>query len=700
MIPQKLAIGFSIAVLTLLTACGGGEQVLPAATPEPETKVVSDQEPRHQSLMLRLTSPEVDLITDLDLVSVSGVTSPDATVSVNGRLALPDAQGKFSISLDRPKSGNPMTVEVVASSITGEYESRVRPVIFSDGSGVFGSVTAVTPSKITILTDSGPVTLGYDAATTVRMHGWDSPSAADIAMGTSVAVLADGSRALSVLAVPGRPVRTRHFTGMVAGTGSAGSGFGPSLTLRDDSGRQITATTADGLDPAPVGELVTVVLVQDLSKGSLTVAAFDTAIAGAGRLNEALALTQEVGASESAANRSALRGRLIEHGVRNMSMLVNGRREAVAKTNEFYAILFSQHQIGAPSADVTGLVSTIDSGTGRVTVQPESGPAVMVKLSETTQVAFFGERIRSGQLDLASRVTVRYALSRGDASRITVLAGNALPSGVSAQLALIADRGEVHGTLIEVGTNSATIAILDPATGKRLSLQTAGAVVLWNGSPADLDSYSEGASVFARFSPDSNRLLELEPAEPGTGAPLSGGELVSGVVHSFIPKIVEGNLTIRTPDGRLRAFTHRPETVIRRDGGHVSVNEVQLGDQVRPNTRVRLADTPVGRPTEIVMLSLKAPEPGQITGFIRGVSKGPDGEVRITVSDIWLKLFSLRVGPNTGITREGQALAIPDLAVGQEITQASYDPVTLLAGQLNLGPAKGSARASLAGPAR
>ena len=114
-----------------------------------------------------------------------------------------------------------------------------------------------------------------------------------------------------------------------------------------------------------------------------------------------------------------------------------------------------------------------------------------------------------------------------------------------------------------------------------------------------------------------------------------------------------------------------------------------------PNTRVRTPEIPGGRDGEIMVLSLKAPEPRLITGFIRGISADPDGEVRSTVSDIWLKLISLRVGLNATTTKQGQTLAIQDLTVGQVITQGTYNLVTLVAGRRDLVPAKVSARASL-----
>ena len=76
---------------------------------------------------------------------------------------------------------------------------------------------------------------------------------------------------------------------------------------------------------------------------------------------------------------------------------------------------------------------------------------------------------------------------------------------------------------------------------------------------------------------------------------------------------------------------------------------------------------------------LKAPEAELVTGFIRGVGAGLGGEVRVTVSDIWLELISLRVGPSTAIIQQGRILTVQDLAVGQEVTLGIYNPVTLVA---------------------
>ena len=65
-----------------------------------------------------------------NVVTVSGLTSPDATVSVNGILAKPDGQGRFSVDLLLSLVDNPLSIEVIATSVAGEQRSVIRTVIF------------------------------------------------------------------------------------------------------------------------------------------------------------------------------------------------------------------------------------------------------------------------------------------------------------------------------------------------------------------------------------------------------------------------------------------------------------------------------------------------------------------------------------------------------------------------------------------
>ena len=65
-----------------------------------------------------------------DTITVAGLTSPDATVSVNGQLAVPDLEGRFSADLSIAQADNPLSIEVIATSISGEQRSVVLTVIY------------------------------------------------------------------------------------------------------------------------------------------------------------------------------------------------------------------------------------------------------------------------------------------------------------------------------------------------------------------------------------------------------------------------------------------------------------------------------------------------------------------------------------------------------------------------------------------
>ena len=91
----------------------------PAPTPLPQTV----------GLILDVTTPSEDTVVTAEFVTVAGLTSPDATVSVNGILALPDSQGRFSVDLALFLADNPLPIEIIATSIAGEHQSLVRTVI-------------------------------------------------------------------------------------------------------------------------------------------------------------------------------------------------------------------------------------------------------------------------------------------------------------------------------------------------------------------------------------------------------------------------------------------------------------------------------------------------------------------------------------------------------------------------------------------
>jgi len=86
--------------------------------------------PQSAALDLDVTFPPEDMIVDSETITVTGIASPDATVSVNGNLAIPDADGRFSLELIISPDENPLAIEVIATSVAGEELSLVRTVIF------------------------------------------------------------------------------------------------------------------------------------------------------------------------------------------------------------------------------------------------------------------------------------------------------------------------------------------------------------------------------------------------------------------------------------------------------------------------------------------------------------------------------------------------------------------------------------------
>jgi hypothetical protein len=86
--------------------------------------------PQSAALQLDVTFPPEDMIVDSETITVTGIASPDATVSVNGNLAIPDAEGRFSLELTISPNENPLAIEVIATSVAGEELSLVRTVIY------------------------------------------------------------------------------------------------------------------------------------------------------------------------------------------------------------------------------------------------------------------------------------------------------------------------------------------------------------------------------------------------------------------------------------------------------------------------------------------------------------------------------------------------------------------------------------------
>jgi hypothetical protein len=80
------------------------------------------------ALSLEVSSPRDNSIVRSAEIPVTGQTSPDATVSVNGQLADVDSSGSFEALLALEEGPN--LIEVIATDLAGDVRSQVWTVIY------------------------------------------------------------------------------------------------------------------------------------------------------------------------------------------------------------------------------------------------------------------------------------------------------------------------------------------------------------------------------------------------------------------------------------------------------------------------------------------------------------------------------------------------------------------------------------------
>jgi hypothetical protein len=562
----------------------------------------------------------------------------------------------------------------------------------SSRQGLFGTVSAVSgdhpravagETDIKLDTASGSVEITSTPGTVVRIPGWESATVDSIAVGDPVAVLVSGGQALNILVRTPLPVRTSHFTGVVTSLDDDGS-----IGIQDQAGGHLSAPALEDTPGLRLGELVTAVVEQDLRTGGLLITGLDRAVDSLDRIQSALDQARQTNAG---AKLASLRRRLAENGARHLTALdqasqnlapsVRGRaRQELDSVLGTYASAFSRSGAGTPKAEAMGIITAIDGRSRRVTVSPPGLEPVEVTITGNTSIEFPGRPGRFDLLDLASRVAVRYDVATRTASRVRVLLSETLGDGPAGSLLSIVQRGEITGTVtgLDLEAGSPIVTVRDPVNGNTKELTaTENSVILAGGEPVEVSTLA-GAVVAVSFEPGSSSIIELD-----THTLLASEATVSGVVQSFIPKTMPGNVSVLTPEGRVRTFNRTEETLIRRDGRQVTISQVRLGDLVRPGTRYR-----AGSERDLVLLSLRSVRSAPVHGTIRGVTTAPGGETRVTLSNNWLELVSVLVTGDTQIVSQGKPVPAGDLAAGQRLLSGTFDPVSTEAVRLVLGPPK------------
>ena len=120
---RSLAMLFIILAALLVAGCQGGATPPPPAQPPagPPSKPAT-------GFFLEVTEPQDETVVDSSPIRVSGSTSPDAEVSVNGTLIDVNEQGDFAAMVELEEGPN--VIEVIATDYEENEESLILSVIY------------------------------------------------------------------------------------------------------------------------------------------------------------------------------------------------------------------------------------------------------------------------------------------------------------------------------------------------------------------------------------------------------------------------------------------------------------------------------------------------------------------------------------------------------------------------------------------
>jgi hypothetical protein len=98
-----------------------------------------------ESPLLTVTSPVDSAVLDVPQVEVRGATDPSATVTVNGRPAVVDRDGNFSLTFDVPRGSTTLTIQ--AQRRFGAPVTEVRRITYEHAMPEATSTTPATSNS-------------------------------------------------------------------------------------------------------------------------------------------------------------------------------------------------------------------------------------------------------------------------------------------------------------------------------------------------------------------------------------------------------------------------------------------------------------------------------------------------------------------------------------------------------------------------
>ena len=655
----------------------------PAPTPAPP--------PIHQpaELFLEVSEPQDNGVVGTPDIIVSGRSSPDATVSVNGQVAEVDAEGSFSTPEPVTLQEGPNAIEVIASDLAGGAETMVLTVISTASGqggklGLFGRASGIEflySGLAVISVDSptgGAVTVELNESSLVRVPGQVSASAADIRVGDFLALLArerSGRRPLAsiLLVEPKAPVSTAHFNGAAIGA------QGDQVVLMDGNGHVLAADLRVQGGSIDLSRVVTSVIRQDLRTGAISIQGAESVDAKLDRLRTALSDAASANAEQNVANlgqrlKAATTGhltiaqRILDRVDPNLRLLFANSLENAALSHGERLAAF---QLGSLSMKVSGVIEVVQYVGGIVRVSQDEGPEIEVTITDSTEIRQFGEPSHSGNLVAGQRVEATYDRQTNQAFSIDVLFPTLEPRLADHLLRQIRTK-ELEGA-VDAGTgNGRLIVTLD--TGRTATFTATDATrVTVSESPAGLTDLVAGDSIKVRYNPATLEALSVDTFDERPGRRFISG-VVTAVVAKIRPGIVmpghsdEGNLAVLTPSGETVVLAIGNDTVVERNGLRMNIGAVRRGDLVRPVSRYSISTR------ELQALVLQESE---LTGTVRGTVVTPAGNRWVTVSTDGMDLVTKLVEDET---------AFQELASGQRVRAAAFTASSVRAPALQVEP--------------
>lgn len=125
-----------VGLLPLIAACSSSKPTSAPAEPTPTATATADSPtspvseptlaPLPTELFLTVNSPEDETVVSTETVTVSGLTAPDAIVSVNGQIIDVDPLGEFSASVVLLEGPN--LIEVVSSDLSSQVTADLAVI--------------------------------------------------------------------------------------------------------------------------------------------------------------------------------------------------------------------------------------------------------------------------------------------------------------------------------------------------------------------------------------------------------------------------------------------------------------------------------------------------------------------------------------------------------------------------------------------